>query len=284
MLFHYIDGQILPESETKVLVSDLSVMRGYGVFDYCRIRNGRPFHIESHIKRFRASAKGVHLPFHWTDSEILEIIESLIEKNGNKEICFRLFLLGGESSNDFILPSNGPRLSVLSEMPHPYPMRYYREGMDLMTFEERRFLPSIKTTNYLPAILALKEVKHAGGDEALFVSSKKELLEATTSNFFAVIDRKLITPPLDGRILPGITRDIVLKLALTEKIAVEERAIDFCEIPNMTEAFLTSTNKDLISCRSIDGIKMNGGEKAEITRLLRERFHQHIELFTAAFL
>ncbi len=105
----------------------------------------------------------------------------------------------------------------------------------------------------------------------MLISEDKKILECVTSNFFAVIDKKLITTPKD-KILAGITRKIVIQLAKKLKIPVEERDIDLREIKNFDEAFITATNKEILPIIKIDRARIGGGKVGEITKILMEEF------------
>lgn len=77
-----------------------------------------------------------------------------------------------------------------------------------------RSLPArAKTHNYLNGILARVELRVTGADEALMLDADGYVTEGATSNLFFVDDNALCTPSLDGPVLPGITRRVVLDLA-----------------------------------------------------------------------
>jgi len=93
----YINGEITSTSEGMIGISDLGLQRGYGVFDFGRTYNGKLFHFEENIERFRRSASSLHLAPPVSDQEILEIAKQLIKGSGLIKPAVRLILTGGYS-------------------------------------------------------------------------------------------------------------------------------------------------------------------------------------------
>lgn len=152
---------------------------------------------------------------------------------------------------------------------HPYPAEWYRDGVAVVTVPDERYLPGAKTTNYIPAILALSRARRQGAVESIYIDRNHRLLEGTTSNLFAFIGDRLVTPGLS--VLPGITRKVVLGLAGME-FQVEVRDIHRDEVRMMDEIFLTSSNKEVLPVVSMDGLPVGGGIPGPRTRRIMERF------------
>jgi D-alanine transaminase len=130
----------------------------------------------------------------------------------------------------------------------------------------------IKSIALLPNVLAKNVAVAAGGDEAIFID-EGVVTECSASNFFAVIAGKLVTCPVGPKVLPGITRAVLLDAARQLGIAVEERAIPADEARRADELFITSTTREISAVSTWDG-KPVGRSKDVTTRLhraLRER-------------
>ncbi len=103
--------------------------------------------------------------------------------------------------------------------------------------------------NYGPTLLAHHKTKKMGYAQVLWLDAKekKYVEEVGTSNIFFLIDDKLITPPLGGTILSGITRDSVIQMAKQRKLRIEERkisideVIECCKEGSLQEMFATGT-------------------------------------------
>ena len=120
--------------------------------------------------------------------------------------------------------------------------------------------------------LCLQNQKARGNAfEVLYVSNKR-ILEASTSNFFMVKDRKIITPK--DEILVGITRNVIIKLAKNHKFRVQERKIHSNEIKSVDEVFITATNKDIVPVVKIDKLTIGNGKVGKNTKYLMNLFHE----------
>jgi len=73
MSIFYINGQYIPEEEARIPARDLSILRGYGAFDYLRTYGQQPFRIRKNIARLRRSCEILELDLHWSDDELQDI-------------------------------------------------------------------------------------------------------------------------------------------------------------------------------------------------------------------
>lgn len=272
MNIYYVNGEFVEENKAQISVNDLSVLRGYGVFDFLRTYNGIPFHLDEHLLRLKRSARliGLNLPAPLV--EINEIVLETLGRNKHAESNIRLVVTGGESS-DGITPGTSPLLMVMVSGVTHFAAELYTEGAKIITSHVERFMPEAKSINYIPAILCQAEARNQNAIEALFVDRAGYLLEGTTSNFFAFIDNTLVTPPCN-RVLPGITRQIVLQLAKND-FRIRERKIHKDEIRLLDEAFITSSVKEVIPVKAIDSIQLNSKGVGEGSRKIMELFKEY---------
>lgn len=269
---HYYDGQWLPADKLTISVFDLSVLRGFGVFDFFRTYNRKPFRVEDNIARFRRSAEILELTVPLSDQELTDIVNEGIKRNPNGEIGIRLILTGG-TSPDMITPGK-PKLVALFTAAHDLPARYFKDGVKIITWPMPRVYAEAKSLNYLPAVKAKQHAARLDAIEALYTDSdgikRARVYEATTSNFFAVIDGELHTTS-EG-ILFGITRKVVLELADKAGIKVRQRELLVSEIPAFDEAFLTAANKQVLPVVTIDDHTIGSGQPGPVTRQLMAAF------------
>jgi branched-chain amino acid aminotransferase len=269
MIF-YINGKFLDEKEAKISVYDLGLLRGYAVFDFLRTYNQKPFYLDDHLKRLLNSAKLIGLKHNYNLKFLRKITLQTLKKNIKKglEYNIRIILTGG-NSKDFITPSK-PNLIVMITPLKKLDEKLYQKGGKLITKISERILPQAKTIIYAEAVKFMQEAKKKGAVEVLLLDKNKKILECTTSNFFAVIDGKIITPSKD-QILPGITRKIVINLAKKLKIPVIEKDIHFNEIKKFDEAFITASNKEILPIIQIDNFKISS-QPGPITKTLINEF------------
>lgn len=269
--FFYLNGKLVPENQAKISVYDLGLVRGYAVFDFLRTYNSRPFYLDDHLKRLLNSAELIGLTHNYTLNSLRKIVLKTLKKNNLKEANIRIILTGGYSK-DFITPSR-PNLIVMITPVKDLPEKFYKKGGELITKIAERILPQAKTTIYTEFVKFLQLAKKKGAIEVLLLNQEKKILECTTSNFFAVQNKKLITPSLE-QILSGITRKVVINLAKKLKIPVIERDIFYNEIKNFAEVFITATNKEILPIVQIDKIKIGNGKVGELTKILMREFRR----------
>ena len=269
-LICYANGRFMPLEEATISVRDLAVLRGYGVFDFLRTYDGKPFKLREHLLRLEKSAKAIWLDLPGTLDDIESIIYDTLQRNSlQEEANVRIVVTGGVSS-DGITPSEESGLIVLVTPTRIYPATCYQQGIKVITVEVERYIPMAKTINYIPAILAQKQAKAAGAHEALYVDRHGRILEGTTTNFFLFYGNKLVTPT--NNILPGITRDVVLELAQNH-FAVIERDLTFDDLANADEAFITASNKEVMPVHHVNDLQIGSGKPGPNTQQIIAGFY-----------
>src|SRR5262249_14288749 len=111
----------------------------------------------------------------------------------------------------------------------------------------------IKSTNLLANVLAMQAAKEAGGLEAVLYRPGGALTEGSPSSLFGVVDGVLRTAPKGNAILPGVTRDLVVRLARDAGVPVEERILHRGELDVAEELFLTGTTTEVLPVARVDG-------------------------------
>jgi len=272
MNIFYVDGQFVAENQAQIPVTDLSVLRGFGIFDFLRTYNGVPFHLGDHLLRLERSARLMGLLLPCPVNAMTEIVMETLSQNNHKESNIRIVVTGG-ASLDGITPGDSPRLLVMITPVIQMPAEWYTQGGKIITCNAERFLPGAKSINYIPAILCQNEAHSRKAIEAVYLDRDGYLLEGTTSNFFVLRGDTLITPPCD-RVLPGITRQVILALAGKE-FEILERRVHKDEIRLIDEAFLTSSVKEVAPIVTIDAVGVGNGQPGSRTLRIMEMFREY---------
>ena len=277
-LTYYVDGEFVEADEARLPIGDLAILRGFGVFDYLRTYDHVPFMLKEHIERLQRSAQQIDLHLPWSLDEIASIVEETNDRNGLPNAGIRIIVSGGES-HSFMLPEDKSALSVLI---HPITKpagSSLTEGASTVTTKMGRFMPTVKSLNYMGAIMAVREAAKTGAFEAVYRTADDTVTEGTRSNLFIIKDGRIITPKDD--VLPGITRMAVLK-AVDGKYEVELRAVGYDELLNADEVFHTSTTQGVIPVVKVDGNTIGNGRTGECTLDIAELFHAYVEEQTGA--
>lgn len=274
---YYLNGAFLPASQAVIPVTDLAVLRGYGVFESFRTYGGKPFRMAEHLERLQRSAELIALRLPWSREELAGIVLATLARNPFPEASIRVVVTGGESENLFT-PQGQPGLVVLARPLTPYPEAYYRQGVRVATAPAERFLPQAKTIHYVPGMVALAEARARDPDivEVIYVDRLGRVTEGVTSNVFAFIDGRLVTPGAD--ILYGVTRQVVLELA-APLFEVEERELPLELLRRADEIFLTGSVREIMPVCALDGATVGAGGPGKRTRALMATFRQRVERF-----
>lgn len=267
----YVDGEYVDSDAAQLPADDLAVLRGYGIFDFTRTYGGHPFRLDAHLQRLRRSAELILLELPLPLAEISDVALETLARNGypgRGEARLRLVVTGGASPDD-ITPAGESRLLVLVTPFADQPAERYRDGVRLITHRQERALPEAKTIEYISAIMAQRRARQAGALEAIYVNRAGHALEGTTTNLFAVLDGRLVTP-VDG-ILYGVTRQAVLELA-ERRMPVEQRALPLEELLRADEVFITSSSKEVCPVRQVDDTRI--GPPGPHTRNLMQDFSE----------
>lgn len=266
----YVNGGFVPESQASVAVSDLGLLRGYGVFDFTITYNREPFRLKEHLDRLQNSARIIELDLPWSKEELTGLIYETLQRNPGGEKGIRIIITGGESPDTFT-PADQPTLIIMVKPSPVFPREFFTDGVKVITFPAKREIPDAKTLNYVHAIRALKRARKEGAEEAIYASDG-DLYECTGSSFFAVKDGRIITA--GSHVLDGVTRRTVLEL-VNGRIPVEYRFVKVSEIQSLDEAFLTSSGHEVMPIVTIDQVKIGEGKPGPITKKVMELFGEY---------
>ena len=267
MRWVFINNDFFEEDKAAIQISDLSLQRGYGVFDFFRTVNNKPLFIEDYLNRFYQSAKAIFITVPLEREQLKEVVFKLTEKNNLPESGIRITATGGYSPDGY-MPVEGNIIIQQQPLKLP-PKEKYENGMKIITHEYVRDLPAVKSINYLMGVWLQKEVKEKQADDVLYYKNNV-ISEFPRSNIFIVNNNgELLTPA--SNILAGITRKKVLELA-KDVMPVTARDIGTNELMNAVEVFMTSTTKRLLPIVEIDGKKIGDGKPGKITARLYELF------------
>ena len=271
MNIFYCDGKFVPADEAVIPATDLSVLRGFGVFDFLRTYGGRPFHLADHVKRLERSVDLLGIPLPMSCEAIEDLVLETLKRNDHDESNIRIVLTGGLSADGFN-PDGKPRLLIMVTPLPALPEEWYRDGIKIVTIPYSRYMPGAKSINYIHAIHAMQTARKDGATEALYIKSDGYATECTTSNIFACIDKKLMTP--GNTILSGITRQVVLDMEdLSGEIEIRDIKLD--KLLDASEVFITGSNREVVPVVTIDDDTIGDGKPGEMTRRVMKLFSEY---------
>jgi branched-chain amino acid aminotransferase len=261
--YSIVNNDFVLKNEASILISDLSIQRGYGVFDYFRTINNQPIFLEDHLERLFHSASELNLNVSLSHDQLKTLIQSLIEKNNIPDSGIRITLTGGYSEDGYYLAK--PNL-LITQTAFSFNAENFNKGIKLLTYEHQRQLPWIKTIDYLMAIRLQRYIKENNADDVLYHNQNK-ITECPRCNFFIVTQNDEVVTPATN-ILEGITRKKILGFS---EFNVKEANISLEDIEVAKEAFISSTTKNVLPVLEIDGRVVGDGKPGKITTNIYEK-------------
>ncbi|MCY3785911.1 MAG: aminotransferase class IV [bacterium] len=242
----WLNGAIVPESAACVSVRDHGLLVGDGVFESVRVTAGQAFAVGRHLARLSRSAEalGLELP----DAAALRgAVSDVLAATGIVEGRLRITATSGPGGFSSARPVGPVTVVVAAEEAPPWsPL------VAVVTVpwprNERGATAGVKTTSYAENVLALQRAHAAGAGEAIFANTRGELCEGTGTNVFLVLKGRLVTPPLSVGCLAGVTRQLALEIT-----DAAEETVPLGALAEATEAFLTSTTRNVHPISAVDG-------------------------------
>jgi branched-chain amino acid aminotransferase len=269
---YYLNGNFVKAADGVLPLNDLGLVRGYGVFDLLRTYDGVPFKLREHVQRLERSAAAIALDLPWSGAEIEAIAGETYRRNALPNASIRIIVTGGSSPN-LMTPQGRPSLIVMVEPVAPNSPAEYERGAKIISVEMARFLPTVKSLNYIGAIMAMKQAEPAGAVEALYRNATGQVSECTRSNLFAFAGDHLITPKTD--VLLGITRMVVMEIA-SDQFEVGERPLTYEELLRADELFITSSTKEILPVVQVDDQHIGDGRPGIRTKRLIDLFRTYV--------
>lgn len=273
----YVNGQLVPFLEAKISIFDRGFLYGDGLFETLRIYHNVPFLLEKHLARLGSSARNlkINCPL---QGELESGVCSVLEANQIEDGVLKIVLTRGVGERGLEFSKDATSSLVITATPGiPYTKSMYEQGVSVVFVPETRSFGHLKSLNLLANVMAKSYARSRGAQEAIFVK-EDFVIEGTTSNVFAVSEGRLITPPLDHMILPGITREHVLNL--TDDLGLDscESNLSKRELEESSEVFITNSVLEIMPVVRLEEKKIGNGHPGEIALALREKYHKSINM------
>ena len=242
----WFNGETIPAADARIGVEDRGFQFADGVYEVIRFYNGKPFTLREHMQRLLRSADGIKLSLPLDVEQLGAEITKFIPKTGIRDGFIYLQLTRGVAERNHRFPKEQSHTLLFHARPLPPTNEPGDgEGVKLLAVPDERWKRCwIKCIALTANILAKNEAVSQGYDEPAFVD-REVVTEGATSNIFAVLSGKLITHPVGSRVLPGISRLVVLECAAKLNVPVEERPLREEEVRRADEMFITSTTREI---------------------------------------
>ncbi|MBS3760573.1 MAG: aminotransferase class IV family protein [Halodesulfurarchaeum sp.] len=285
---YHVNGELVPAEAATVNVADRGFQYGDAAFETLRAYGGTLFKWNAHLERLQTTCEKLGMPAVIPD-DLHERVEETLDANDLEDGYVRVSITRGIQPGALTpKPDIDPTIVVIvKELP--------RAGVEgeprwdgpavVETVETRRnhpdaIPPGLKTHNYLNGVLARLELRNEDGtvaaDDALLLDTAGYVAEGTTANVFFMENGVLHTPSLEGAILAGVTRGVVLDLAADLDIPVETGRYRPERLAEADELFLTNTTGEVWPVGELDGEQFAVGP---VTEQLAKAYDELIEDF-----
>ena len=279
----YLNGEYLPMTESQISTQDRGFLFGDGVYEVIPVYKKQLFYFDEHLQRLKNSLNSVSIPNPHTDAEWLSILHNLIGKHDWQDQFIYLQVTRGIQMQRDHLPADclTPTVYAYTNPLKAVADEVIENGIKVVTLEDIRWLRcDIKAITLLPNVMMKLAAKQQDADDAILITREGFVAEGTASNTFAVKNNTLITPPNGQKILPGITRLVIEKLAQQHHIQLEERELSIEELQNADEIWLTSSTKEAIPVCELNGKAVGNGKPGQVWHKMREIYQQHKASFS----
>ena len=266
---HGIDLTLVPNDTATIPITDLTLRRGYGAFDFLRVEEGVPLFVDDHLSRFEGTATLLGLGPFPERERLREHIRDVIAANAHGSFGLQLFLTGGDPV-DGVLPGTARLLVLVVDLPR-FGRGDYDDGVALLPHRFERDLPEAKTTDYFTAVRLYPAVRRAGASDVLYHDGTRVLESSRCNIFVATGDGRFATPGRD--VLRGVTRAHLLGLLGGEGVEVRDVTLD--ELHDAPEAFVTSTTRGAMPVVRIGDETIGEGRPGPETRRVADAFMEH---------
>jgi branched-chain amino acid aminotransferase len=256
----WVDGRIVTADTPVLTAFDRGFQLGDGIFETLRARGGRPTELAEHTARLGRSAAGLAMVLpDDIEARLAGAIDAVLDAEGlrgpDDDASVRITISRGAFFGRGLLPPDehpAPTIVVQAWPVPPTPASHFEQGLHLAVSAIRRDpenpLSALKTTSRADYVVARIEARTAGADDALFLTIDGYLSEATSANLFLVRATpgpgsapELATPSLACAILPGTTRDWILRWGGTAGLLPHEGLLTTRDLAEADEAFLSSS-------------------------------------------
>jgi len=282
----WLDGEFVDWENANVHVLTHSLHYGLAAFEGIRAYKRDDgstyvFRLREHIDRLFDSCKMCLLKPEFGRQQLSNVCCETLRVNGMAEGYLRPMVFVGEGAMGIYAPNNPVRTMVIGWKWGTYlGEEALKNGIrtKISSFARHHINVSLAKAKmcgqYTNSVLAKREAKLAGYDEAILLDTSGYVSEGSGENIFVVRKGVVHTPDLSSSILEGITRDSVITLAREIGLTVVEDRITRDQLWLADEVFLTGTAAEVTPVREIDNRTVGEGTVGPITKRIQERFFE----------
>ena len=278
----YLNGSLIPLSQARISPIDYGFLHGYGLFETMRAYSGHVFRLEKHLARLERSARALNIDLDGT-AKLEKAVHDTLRANQLSDARIRISVSPGEEEIAADIPAKGePTVFIMAISYVPPSEDVYRRGFTAIVSRVHRSTRSpssgLKSLSSLDILLARQEAVTFGVDHAILLNDDGLVSEGSSSNVFHVKDGTLFTPAEHCGILPGITREVVMRdLAPSLGISTKEVDVALVDLLEADEAFLTNSMIEVMPLTILADRSVGSGRPGALTQRLMKAYKALVE-------
>ena len=278
----HFNGSLMPVSQARLSPLDHGFLYGYGLFETMRAYGGHLFRLEKHLARLDRSARALNIDLEGITS-LEKAVYDTLEANQLSDARIRLSISPGEEELAPGVPAKGkPTVFIMAKSYVPPSEDVYRRGFTAIVSRVHRSTrspsSSLKSLSSLDILLARQEAASYGVDHAIMLNDDGLVAEGSSSNVFHVKNGTLFTPAEHCGILPGVTRDVVMReLAPSLGIRTQEVDVSLVDLLEADEAFLTNSMIEVMPLTILADRSIGSGRPGALTQRLMKAYKALVE-------
>ncbi len=270
----WLSGRFLPLADAAISPLDRGFLFADAVYEVIPVYAGRPFLFKEHLARLDRSLNAIGMPMPMATNDWADVIRTLVDKNKISDGMVYLHVSRGADviRNHAINERLSPTIFLMTSALAPMDPTIQQQGVAALTLPDQRWARcDIKSTSLLPNILAKSTAARAQALEAILLDNGL-LREGSSSSVLMAKDNVLWAPPYTPEILPGTTRDLMLRLAGELNITVTIAPITEHALRHADEIMLCFATRGVLPVTQLDGQPIGSGVPGPLWQHLYSAF------------
>lgn len=264
----YLNGNFIPLEQAQVPILDRGFIFADGVYEVIPVFSGNPFRLKEHMERLRNSLDGISLQLDYDRKKWQSLIDQLLALNrvtGDSSIYIQV-TRGVAERNHFYQAGSTPTVFIYCK---PLQETDVSRGVGAVLHEDIRWeYCHIKAVALLPNVMLKQYAREKDGSIEAILYRDGYITEGAASNVFTVTGDTVSTPPKSNRLLPGITRDLVVELISESLYQCREVPVSKAELLQADEIWITSSTLGIAPVVRLDGRPVSGGKPGPAWRAI----------------
>lgn len=246
------NGEVMPGDEFEALYPKSEKL----LYEVIRIINGKPLFLKEHLERLKNSIDFSGVKGNFLEKDIRQNILKLIKENSIEQGNIKL-----------ILDENN---TLIYSVKHSYPSEeMYSTGVKTILYFGERENPNAKVINKSFRQVIDEKLKETNSYEAILVNKDGYITEGSKSNIFMIRENYVFTAPIKA-VLPGITREMIIKACESIGLVVIEKNIHYKDLIELDGLFISGTSPKVLPINEVQGEKFNSAHNQVIKGIMKE--------------